>query len=270
MKSLRDFIRRGSAALNCVLVFGVEPCKCGLVFDDVVLDRRLSGETALYKILCSGKILWSEAMKISVDHRERASGLLELLRKNNVIIEVQQLPFGDYIINNSITIERKTARDFIISIIDGRLFSQLSNLRKNCLCPILLIEGNPYKIDVDMDPAAIKGALISVQTIWYVPIVFTHSKEDTVGTLLMIAKQDESYMDVVPLRGGYRPKRLKSRQLYILQGLPKVGPTIAKRLLDHFGCVSKVMNAPIDELMKVDGVGAASAAQIRDVLDRFA
>ena len=46
-------------------------------------------------------------MKISLDHRERASGLLELLRKENVFIEVQQLPFGDYIINDSITIEGK-------------------------------------------------------------------------------------------------------------------------------------------------------------------
>ncbi|MDD5205833.1 MAG: ERCC4 domain-containing protein [Desulfobacterales bacterium] len=209
-------------------------------------------------------------MKISVDHRERASGLLELLTKENVFIEVQQLPFGDYIINDSITIERKTARDFLISIIDGRLFRQLSDLKKNCLCPIIVIEGNPYEIDVAIDPAAIKGALISVETIWYVPIVFTRSKEDTVKTLMMIGRQDETCTDVVPLRGGYRPKRLKSRQLYILQGLPKVGPTIAKRLLGHFGCVSKVMSASVEALTEVEGVGMATAAQIRDILDSVA
>ncbi len=209
-------------------------------------------------------------MKISVDHREKACGILDLLRKEEILIEVKHLPFGDYIINESITVERKTAKDFLISVIDGRLFSQVSSLKKNCLCPIVLIEGNPYKSDVDMDPAAIKGALISVVTIWYFPIVFTRSKEDTVQTLLMIGRQDETCMDVVPLRGGYRPKRLKSRELYILQGLPKVGPTIAKRLLGHFGCVSKVMSASAEALAEVEGVGINSATQIRNVLDHVA
>jgi len=50
----------------------------------------------------------------------------------------------------------------------------------------------------------------------------------------MISRQIETCVDVVPLRGGYRPKRLKSKKLYILQGLPQVGPIIAKRLIKHF------------------------------------
>jgi DNA excision repair protein ERCC-4 len=206
-------------------------------------------------------------LRITIDYRERASGLLELIREHDVFVEVKPLPFGDYIINDSITIERKTARDFLISIIDGRLFTQLSNLKKHCSCPVVLIEGNPCKTDVDIDPAAIKGALISVETIWYVPIVFTRSKEDSVETLLMMGRQDETYMDVVPLRGGYRPKRLKSRQLYILQGLPKVGPTAAKRLLEHFHSVRQIMNASVEELIAVEGIGMVSAKAIREVLD---
>ena len=206
-------------------------------------------------------------MRITVDYRERVSGLLELIREHDVFVEVKPLPFGDYIINDSITIERKTARDFLISIIDGRLFTQLSNLKKHCPCPVVLIEGNPCKTDVEIDPAAIKGALISVETIWYVPIVFTRSKEDSVETLLMMGRQDETYMDVVPLRGGYRPKRLKSRQLYILQGLPKVGPNVAKRLLEHFHSVRQIMNASVEELIAVEGIGMVSAKAIREVLD---
>jgi len=206
-------------------------------------------------------------LRITVDYRERASGLLELIRERDVFVEVKPLSFGDYIINDSITIERKTARDFLISIIDGRLFTQLSNLKNHCPCPIVLIEGNPCKTDVDIDPAAIKGALISVETIWYVPVVFTCSKEDSVETLVMMGRQDETYMDVVPLRGGYRPKRLKSRQLYILQGLPKVGPNVAKRLLEHFHSVRQIMNASVEELIAVEGIGMVSAKAIREVLD---
>jgi DNA excision repair protein ERCC-4 len=119
----------------------------------------------------------------------------------------------------------------------------------------------------NFDSNAIRGALISIQAIWYIPTICSHSKEDTKDLLLIIGKQDETYMDVVPLRGGYRPKRLKTKQLYLLQGLPKVGPMMAKRLIEHFKSVSKIMNASIEELLEVKGMGKVSAEKIREILD---
>ena len=184
-----------------------------------------------------------------------------------MILEIGQVRYGDYIINDAITIERKTARDFLISIIDGRLFNQLSNLKKHCSRPLLLIEGNPYETDLAFDPLAIKGALLSTQAIWYVPVIFSSSKEETRDIFLMLGRQEESNLDVVPLRGGYRPKRLKSRQLYLIQGLPQVGPTLAKRLLEHFGSVARIVNATVAELMRVEGIGQVSAKAIRAILD---
>jgi Fanconi anemia group M protein len=206
-------------------------------------------------------------LNITVDYREKASGLIDLLKTENVSIEVKKVLYGDYIINNSITIERKTAKDFLISIIDARLFRQLSNLKKYCTNPVLVIEGNPYKTDLNFENVAIKGALISAQAIWYIPVIFSRSQEDTKDIFVMIGRQDETCLDVVPLRGGYRPKRLKSKQLYLLQGLPQIGPMLAKRLLEHFKSVSKIMNASIDELTEVDGIGTVSATKIREVLD---
>ena len=205
--------------------------------------------------------------KITVDYREAASGLSDLLKDSGALVEIEKLSYGDYIINDMITIERKTAKDFLVSIIDGRLFSQLSNLKKFCNRPILLIEGNPYKTAHNFDRMAIKGALISTQTIWYVPVIFSRTKEDSRDILLMISRQVGVCIDVVPLRGGYRLKRLKSKQLYILQGLPKIGPKLAKRLLRHFKSVSKVMNASVRALTEVDGIGKISAERIHKVLD---
>jgi len=206
-------------------------------------------------------------MKITVDYRERTSGLIDLLKGEDIQIEIKKVSYGDYIINDSITIERKTARDFLISIIDGRLFNQLSNLKRYCINPILLIEGNLFKTDLSFDDMAIRGALISAQAIWYIPAIFSRTKEDTKDIIVMIGKQEEACMGVVPLRGGYRPKRLKSKQLFILQGLPKVGPTMAKRLLKYFNSVSNVMNATVEDLMKIEGVGKVSAEKIREVID---
>lgn len=206
-------------------------------------------------------------LKITVDYRETTSGLTDLLKNSGALVEIATLSYGDYIINDTITVERKTAKDFLISIIDGRLFNQLSNLKKFCNHPILLIEGNPYETEHNFDRMAIKGTLISVQTIWYVPIIFSRTTEDSRDILLMISRQLGTSIDVVPLRKGYRPKRIKSKQLYLLQGLPQVGPKLAKRLILHFKSVSKIMNASVQALTEVDGIGMISAQKIREVLD---
>jgi Fanconi anemia group M protein len=206
-------------------------------------------------------------MKISVDYREKTSGLIDLLKREDIEIEVKKISYGDYVINDSITLERKTAKDFLISIVDGRLFNQLSNLKRHCIYPILVIEGNPFKTDFGFEDTAIRGALVSTQAIWYIPTIFSRCKEDTRDIFLMIGRQEEACLDLVPLRGGYRRKRLKSKQLFILQGLPKVGPAMAKKLIGYFGSVSNVMNATVEDLMEVEGVGRISAEKIREVLD---
>ena len=182
-------------------------------------------------------------------------------------MRVKKVPYGDYIINDSITIERKTSLDFLLAIIDGQFYKQISNLKKYCTYPVLLIEGNPYQTDINFDRAAIQGALISVQATWYIPILFSNSKEESANILVAIGKQNEKNLDVVSLRSGDRPKKLQTKQLYILQGLPGVGPTLAKRLIENFSSVSKIMKASIDELAKIEGLGKVSARKIRDVLD---
>ena len=83
----------------------------------------------------------------------------------------------------------------------------------------------------------------------------------------IIARQEKNNIEVLNLRGGYRPKRLVSKKLYLLQGLPQIGPMLAKRLLKHFKSVSKIMNASTEELREIDGIGNVAANQIRKLLD---
>ncbi len=206
-------------------------------------------------------------MKIDIDYREKDAGLIDLLAREDILIRVKALPYGDYVINDSITIERKTAKDFLISIVDTRLFKQLSNLKRYCRRPILLIEGDPYMTGLDFNSQAIEGSIVSVQAVWYTPVIFSLSTEHTRNILIMMGSQYDKDIDVVPLRGGYRPMRLRSRQLYLLQGLPQIGPRLAKRLMGHFGSISGIMNASIEELKKVAGVGSTRAEGIRRLID---
>ena len=51
-------------------------------------------------------------------------------------------------------------------------------------------------------------------------------------------------------------------QLFILQGLPGIGPEKAKRLLETFGSVNAVFQADADALQGVSGIGEKTANAI--------
>jgi Fanconi anemia group M protein len=208
-------------------------------------------------------------MKVTVDYRERPSGIIDLMIQAGIKLKIEKMSYGDYIINDRITIERKTATDFLLSMIDGRLFKQVANLKKNTRHPLILIEGNPFRTDLKVNRSAIQGALLNIQIIFYLPIVYSRSRKESVEMMQNMARQIEKNTDVMPLRNGYRPRKLASRQLYILQGLPGIGPQIAKRLLKRFGSVSKALMAPVERLNRVDGIGLVTAKKIREVLDSY-
>ena len=45
-------------------------------------------------------------MRITVDYREKASGIIDLLTAEGIHVEVGKIPYGDYIVNDSLTVEQ--------------------------------------------------------------------------------------------------------------------------------------------------------------------
>ena len=207
-------------------------------------------------------------VRIEVDYRERSSGILEVLRnRSEVIVEEKKLSLGDYHINGHITVERKTTKDFVISIIDGRLFSQASRLKKFAEKPIMVIEGTDiYHTGYAMDPQAIKGAITSLSTAWYIPVILSKDANGTADFLTMTTIQDMECQSLYVKRTGWKPKRVKRLKLHILQGLPQIGPKTANRILEHFGSIEKAITANENELAIVEGIGRKKAAMIRGIV----
>ena len=61
-------------------------------------------------------------------------------------------------------------------------------------------------------------------------------------------------------------KRLASKKIDMLQGLPGVGPALADRLLRHFGTVERVITADEITLMQIPGLGRTKARRIREIV----
>jgi len=203
-------------------------------------------------------------IQVICDFRERHSGIPKLLAENKIEISFAALTAGDYIINDQIIIERKTADDFIQSMIDNRLFEQCSKLKKDSRRVLVLIEGNPYKTRNKIDTLAVKGAILSILTAWQIPVIYSQSADNSAELMMMLGTQSLKYNVHIRMYKGYKPKKIKSQRLRFLQGIPSTGPAISSRLMDYFGSIKSIVNASDDELRKIKGIGKKNSKRIVD------
>jgi DNA excision repair protein ERCC-4 len=158
-------------------------------------------------------------------------------------------------------VERKTASDFVQSLISGRLFNQCRKLCESNNTCLIVVEGSPYKTNHDISHEAVRGALLAVMVAWQIPVWFSENKQDT-ALILVQAGTQQLQSRSVPHRKGFKPKKAYGRKLFFLQGLPQVGNQLAKRLLEHFGSIENILKASVDDLMLVKGIGKQKAENI--------
>ncbi len=203
---------------------------------------------------------------VYVDNRELRSGVPKHLKELGAEIDVRTLDVADYVVSEEVGIERKSANDFIQSIIDGRLFDQVERLKRAYEKPVIIIEGELYGIR-NVHPNAIRGAIAAVTLDWGVPILFSSGTEETAQFIYLMAKREqEERKKEVRLRSEKKALTLAERQRLIVEGLPNVSATLAKRLLKHFGNVERVFTATEEELQEVEGIGPKKAREIRRVI----
>jgi len=204
--------------------------------------------------------------ELLVDSAERHAALVELARQcDDFTVHIQHLTVVDYLIEQGIIVERKSYADFALSLADGRLFPQAAKLARCPQRPVVLLEGpRPLQMP-QVHPHALKGAMASLALMWRLPVLVARDPEDSLTILRFLANQLRGSRSGLK-RYDRKPKRLASRRLYVLQGLPGVGPALAHRLLLEFGSVERVMTADEEELMRVRGVGRQKAARIRNLV----
>ena len=206
--------------------------------------------------------------EIIVDFREAFSIKLKLSELGSHVVEKSITP-ADYVLSENCAVERKTLKDFLRSIYDGRLFEQVERLAKAYEKPILIVEGYRLQgLENVENPKIFWGALGRVLAEWGVSVIFTPDERGTALFLYSLAEklQKESERRVLAKRKP-RVYTLREKQLLILQGLPNIGPERAAKLLERFGTLRRVFQASERELLSVEGFGKKIVRQIREILD---
>jgi Fanconi anemia group M protein len=209
-------------------------------------------------------------MKIIIDHREARGALPRILYDLNLEVDTQTLEVGDFIISEDVVVELKKVPDFVNSLLDGRLFSQAKELKENFMKPIYIIEGdlkNLFEIR-NVHPNAIRAAMISLLLDYQIPFLFSHSEYETANILCSLVKREQKDGNKsIGLRGSKRVWTLEEKQQFLIEGLPLVGPKLAKNLLREFKSPTNILSADKEAMLGIDKLGPKKYKLIRDVLD---
>lgn len=204
---------------------------------------------------------------VFADTREGNSKVIRHLSEMEIDVKVQAMAVGDYQVSDEVVIERKTAKDFVDSIVDKRLFKQARSLMEEFKRPLIILEGDDLYNGM-INPNAIRGSITSIALDFGISIIPTRNAQDTAAMIKRIAIREQSGEKTpIQIRTDKKPVNLWEQQLFIIESLPNIGPVNAKNLLEHFGTVANIINASESQLQEVEGIGKKTAANIRKVVD---
>ncbi|WP_405284438.1 DEAD/DEAH box helicase [Methanobrevibacter sp.] len=204
---------------------------------------------------------------VFADSREGNSKVIRHLSEMEIDVQIRSMAVGDYQVSDEVVIERKTAKDFVDSIIDKRLFKQARELSEEFKRPLLILEGDDIYNGM-LHPNAVRGSIAAIAIDFGISIIPTRNSEDTAAMIKRIAVREQSGDKVnIQIRTDKKPTSMWEQQLFIIESLPNIGPVNAKNLLKHFGTVENVIKASESELQEVEGIGKKTAKNIRKVVE---
>jgi len=198
--------------------------------------------------------------RVIVDSNEPAE-IYESLRRLLSSVDRRRLEPCDYLIGGEICVERKTPRDLLNSVYDGRVFDQVRRILEVYGRAILLIEGQPRGL-TGREGRVIAGALAGLVRMG-ASVVCLSDRDQTCWFIAGLAREGRAR----PVVARRRPKlaTLAEVQMYVLTSVPGIGPKSAEALLRRFGSLRGVFQASFPELRSV--IGEKRARRLRGILE---
>lgn len=205
-------------------------------------------------------------VKIYVDAREAPSGIPEALRELGAEVEMANLEVGDYVLSADLCLERKTAVDLVQSIVDGRFINQTNKMALSFKRNIWLIEGDIFAVRSKIHPDALDGALSYLAVVMGQTVLWYKTPKRAAGIIFrMLSHETKGLGYIPPMRKGKVPAGT-GQAVFSVEGFDGCGPVAARKLLEHFRSVYAVVNASVEDLLAVKGIGPKKAQALYDGL----
>ena len=223
-------------------------------------------------------------MTVYYTSNELRSRIPEMLLANGIRCERRELKVGDYFCGTisdgsftGIPVERKEIGDYLRSMNDGRRDEQLYNMSYGFPLSYVVIIGSPAR--------ALRGTRVTLNAYLssLVGCSLKRSPDGSGGQVVTVNLEGDlefvlflRFLEEKVKEGNYarvpvvqkRAWRPEERLVFVVSSLPGIGAKTASNLLNHFGSVRAVMNAPKEMLLEVEGVGEKRANEIQALLTR--
>ncbi|ELY67518.1 ERCC4 domain-containing protein [Natrinema versiforme] len=205
---------------------------------------------------------------VTVDDREPA-GLVEAVRSHPDVIEVtvERLATGDLAID-SVGIERKTPRDYVTSAM-GRGGSDLADQVERMAAAYdhsyVLLEGDFADLEslrTNVSPASIRGSMASITARQGVPVIPCTDRTHLIDFAIRLGRKHAENPTNQQLPVGSVPSRREPTTKRMYGCIEGIGPELAATLYDRYPTVEALLEARIDELTGIDGIGPTRAETI--------
>ena len=162
--------------------------------------------------------------------------------------------------------ERKTLEDFVSSVKNKRLFSQIDKLHEEYPIIVIILEGDlgslyaKYKrLHLEFNKGNFWGTIASIVVRDNIQILWTPNWSKTIEAAYLVSQKIDEEKWRVPRR--WQPKKLNTPKDLLTQ-IPGVTNTIAKNLLGTHDSICNVCRRQQKTLCKVKGIGPILAKRI--------
>ena len=220
-----------------------------------------------------------------IDSREN-SKLAELIEKKanrmNIQNKKQWLEVGDYVIGD-VCFEAKSAMDFLNSVINKRIWTQVDNMDRNYNKNFVVMYGSVndalgamkyIKTFKDSNPAAkktmyelqFKGAIGRLRLDYDIGVIWRDTVEDAANEIITLSKMAPVDRKVIM---PSIPRRIATNDVRVdmLTAIKGVSQSKAQELLKLNGSIMEIGDSHKDELTIAKGIGNTVADRILSVLN---
>lgn len=220
-------------------------------------------------------------IKAVVDTREQkfVQKTIAFFKTKNIDIEAKSLgDFGDVAIllrtKIWLNIERKSIVDFVTSYISGHIQDQCIRMSKSSDHPCIIVYGtlndlkkvgNKYPALKRINQSSIEKMIRTIQMVYRTP-VFVVEKESHYFLEIIYLAETLSKHDSDILQNKAINVSMKNRpDVNLIMQANRIGEKTALLLLKEFKTPERVLNASREDLLKINGVGDSTIADLKEL-----
>ncbi len=200
-----------------------------------------------------------------VDDREDPK-IFNKLEKKQINYVKQRLDVADYIYQGWM-FERKEISDFYGSIISGRVFEQIINMKNNTENCALLISGSIQSLytnrHIKFNINVIYGAIGTIISKFKIPVLLCTSDNELINIMMKIGDKSTQTSS---FSGNKVTVKNKDIAAVMVSCIPGISYKKAISILKTYN-IYELFNVSVEDLVKLDGIGKKRAENIKKYLN---